>query len=185
MGRTTKFFGDVLVTNQVIYYWRKKLYTDEVLEMVNLDLPTQTFETEAFYFTVPASIAKQLTDAGADLAGSIHAVEHAAIGMMPLLCTCDRWDLGGVSHCEHPDTLAPTIFIYDGYPGGVGIAEATYERLEELLRATHATIAACPCADGCPSCVQSPKCGNNNEPLDKHGAQYLLELLLDIPPNVC
>jgi DEAD/DEAH box helicase domain-containing protein len=181
MGRTVKFYADVVVTNQVTYYQRKKLYTDEVLEVVDLDLPEQTFETEAFFFVVPDEIRKRLVAAGADLAGSIHAVEHAAIGMMPLLCTCDRWDVGGVSHCDHPDTQQPTIFIYDGYPGGVGIAEATYEMLEELLRATHATIADCPCADGCPSCVQSPKCGSNNEPLDKQGARYLLELLLARP----
>jgi DEAD/DEAH box helicase domain-containing protein len=103
---------------------------------------------------------------------------------MPLLSTCDRWDIGGVSHPLHPDTALPTIFIYDGYPGGVGIAEATYETLTEMLRATHAIIAECPCAEGCPSCVQSPKCGNNNEPLDKQGARYLLELLLDLPPTV-
>jgi DEAD/DEAH box helicase domain-containing protein len=178
MGRTVKFYADVMVTSQVTDYRRKKLYTDEVLDLVTLNLPEQTFETEAFFWVVPDEIRKQLIDAGADLAGSIHAVEHAAIGMMPLLCTCDRWDVGGVSHSDHPDTHKPTIFIYDGYPGGVGIAEATYENLESLLRATHATIADCPCADGCPSCVQSPKCGNNNEPLDKHGARYLLELLL-------
>jgi DEAD/DEAH box helicase domain-containing protein len=178
MGSTVKFYADVVVTSQVTDYRRKKLYTDEVLDLLDLDLPPQTFETEAFFWVVPEDVSKKLIDAGADLAGSIHAVEHAAIGMMPLLCTCDRWDVGGVSHNDHPDTHRPTIFIYDGYPGGVGIAEATYERLEALLCATHATIAACPCADGCPSCIQSPKCGNNNEPLDKQGARYLLELLL-------
>ena len=104
--------------------------------------------------------------------------------MMPLLSTCDRWDVGGVSHPEHPDTGLPTIFIYDGYPGGVGIAEATYAGLRELLGATHALIADCACADGCPSCVQSPKCGNNNEPLDKNGAQRLLEALLGLETRV-
>jgi DEAD/DEAH box helicase domain-containing protein len=181
LANTTAHFGDVVVTDQVMHYQRKRLYSDDVLEVLDLDLPEQTFETEAFWFTVPNSIRNTLLDAGADLGGSIHAIEHAAIGMMPLLSTCDRYDVGGVSHPVHPDTALPTVFVYDGYPGGVGIAEATYENLTELLKATHAIIAECPCAEGCPSCVQSPKCGNNNEPLDKQGARYLLELLLDLP----
>jgi DEAD/DEAH box helicase domain-containing protein len=178
---TRAHFGEVVVTNRVVGYRRKRLFSDEVLEVEDLDLPEQTFETEAFWFTVPNTLLKTLVTAGADLGGSIHAIEHAAIGMMPLLSTCDRWDVGGVSHPAHPDTGLPTIFIYDGYPGGVGIAEATYATLQELLQATHAIIADCPCAEGCPSCVQSPKCGNNNEPLDKQGARYLLELLLGLP----
>ncbi len=184
LAETSAHFGEVVVTNQVKRYQRKRLYSDDVLEIFDLELPEQTFETEAFWFTVPNPIRNLLLVAGADLGGSIHAIEHAAIGMMPLLSTCDRWDIGGVSHPLHPDTALPTIFIYDGYPGGVGIAEATYETLDELLRATHAIIAECPCAEGCPSCVQSPKCGNNNEPLDKQGARYLLELLLGLVPTV-
>ncbi|HLK58229.1 MAG TPA: Zn-binding domain-containing protein, partial [Chthonomonadaceae bacterium] len=180
LGKTTAAFGEVVVTNRVMGYRRKKLFSDDVLAIEDLDLPEQTFETEAFWFTVPQSIAATLIREGGDLAGSIHAIEHAAIGMMPLLATCDRWDLGGVSTADHPDTNLPTIFIYDGYPGGVGIAEAAYTTLRELLSATHALIAECPCAEGCPSCVQSPKCGNNNNPLDKQGARYLLELLLDL-----
>jgi DEAD/DEAH box helicase domain-containing protein len=178
LGSTTAYFGDVVVTNQVVGFRRKRLFSDEVLELLDLDLPEQTFETEAFWFTVPAGISKQIVGENLELAGSIHAVEHAAIGMMPLLSTCDRWDVGGVSHPEHPDTALPTIFIYDGYPGGVGIAEATYASLDVLLKATHDIIMECPCADGCPSCVQSPKCGNNNEPLDKRGAGQLLRLIL-------
>ncbi|HZO89192.1 MAG TPA: DEAD/DEAH box helicase [Chthonomonadaceae bacterium] len=180
LGATKAYFGEVVVTNRVVGYRRKRLFSDEVLEIVDLDLPEQTFETEAFWFTVPNEKMLTLVTEGGELGGSIHAIEHAAIGMMPLLSTCDRWDVGGVSHPEHPDTGLATVFVYDGYPGGVGIAEATYETLDELLRATHEIIAECPCADGCPSCVQSPKCGNNNEPLDKHGARYLLELLLDL-----
>lgn len=180
MGKTTAYFGEVVVTNRVVGYRRKKLYSDEVLEVIDLELPEETFETEAFWFTVPGAEMMTLVTEGGELGGSIHAVEHAAIGMMPLLCTCDRWDVGGVSHPEHPDTVLPTIFIYDGYPGGVGIAEATYAQMDELLRATHAIIAECPCSEGCPSCVQSPKCGNNNEPLDKNGARRLLELLLNM-----
>lgn len=183
LGTTKAFFGEVVVTNQVVGYRRKKLFSDDVLELEDLDLPEQTFETEAFWFTVPPTVAETLVTEEHDLAGSIHAVEHAAIGMMPLLCTCDRYDVGGVSHPQHPDTELPTVFIYDGYPGGVGIAEATYARLRELLAATCAIISDCPCAEGCPSCVQSPKCGNNNEPLDKDGARRLLELLLQLETN--
>jgi DEAD/DEAH box helicase domain-containing protein len=100
--------------------------------------------------------------------------------MMPLFSTCDRWDIGGVSSPAHFDTGMATIFIYDGYPGGVGIAEATYERLAALLTTTQEMIAACPCTDGCPSCVQSPKCGNNNDPLDKRGAAFLLQKILEL-----
>lgn len=184
LGCTKAYFGDVVVTNKVVGFRRKKLFSDEVLEVEDLDLPEQTFETEAFWFTVPQPQMLTLIGEGAELPGSIHAVEHAAIGMMPLLSTCDRWDVGGVSHPEHPDTALPTVFIYDGYPGGVGIAEATYGTLRELLSATHAIIADCPCTEGCPSCVQSPKCGNNNQPLDKKGAQRLLELLLKIETRV-
>lgn len=183
MGQTVACFGEVVVTNRVVGFRRKKLFSDEVLEIVDLDLPEQTFETEAFWFTVPPAISSNIVSEGRELGGSIHAVEHAAIGMMPLLSTCDRWDVGGVSHPEHPDTALPTIFIYDGYPGGVGIAEATYATLDELLKATRAIISECPCTDGCPSCVQSPKCGNNNESLDKSGANYLLEMLLKQDPE--
>ncbi len=184
LGHTRAFFGEVVVTNRVVGFRRKKLYSDEVLEIEDLELPEQTFETEAFWFTVPSDMMQILVREGVQLGGSIHAVEHAAIGMMPLLSTCDRWDVGGVSHPDHPDTGLPTIFIYDGYPGGVGIAEATYASLRELLGATHALITDCVCADGCPSCVQSPKCGNNNEPLDKNGAQRLLEALLGLETRV-
>jgi len=181
LGKMEAYFGEVVVTNRVMGYRRKKLYSEEVLENEDLELPEQTFETEAFWFTVPSELMLALVQEGTELGGSIHAIEHAAIGMMPLLSTCDRWDVGGVSHPEHPDTALPTIFIYDGYPGGVGIAEATYHGLQELLNATYALITDCPCAEGCPSCIQSPKCGNNNEPLDKRGAQRLLEKLLGLP----
>lgn len=178
LGNTMAYFGEVLVASRVIAYRKKRLFTDEVLEIRDLDLPVQTFETEAFWFTVPHDITHALVQQDLDLAGSIHAVEHATIGMMPLLATCDRWDLGGVSSPDHPDTRLPTVFIYDAYPGGVGIAENTFDNLEELLRVTRDVIAECPCAEGCPSCVQSPKCGTSNAPLDKQGARRLLELLL-------
>ncbi|MCX6381491.1 MAG: DEAD/DEAH box helicase [Armatimonadetes bacterium] len=178
MGETQAHFGEVVVTNQVVGYRKKRLFSDEVLEVTDLDLPEQTFETEAFWFTIPDKLMLEFVFKGGDLGGSIHAIEHAIIGMMPLMATCDRWDLGGVSHTNHPDTASPTIFVYDAYSGGVGIAEATYPTLQLLLRATQQMIAECPCAEGCPSCVQSPKCGNNNQPLDKHGANELLDILL-------
>jgi DEAD/DEAH box helicase domain-containing protein len=178
LGSAAAYFGEVVVTNRVVGFRRKRLFSDQVLDVIDLDLPEQTFETEAFWITLTEPVAKSIVAAGRDLPGSIHAVEHAAIGMMPLLSTCDRWDVGGVSHAEHPDTGLPTIFVYDGYPGGVGIAEATFASLDVLLQATRDIIADCPCGEGCPSCVQSPKCGNNNEPLDKQGARHLLERVL-------
>ena len=112
------------------------------------------------------------------LPGAIHAAEHAAIGLMPLIATCDRWDLGGVSTPLHPDTGLTTIFIHDAYPGGAGISERGYRHVERLLTATLETIRQCPCSHGCPSCVQSPKCGNGNEPLDKQAAASLLAAIL-------
>ena len=112
--------------------------------------------------------------ADVDLPGALHAVEHAAIGILPLFTICDRWDVGGLSTAYQPDTGRPTIFVYDGYPGGAGIAELGYSARRRLLDATLAVIERCSCRRGCPSCIQSPKCGNGNEPLDKAGAIALL-----------
>ena len=112
------------------------------------------------------------------LLGALHAVEHAQIAVLPLIAMCDRWDIGGLSTNLHPQTGGPTIFIYDGHPGGTGITERGYERIEELWEATLRTVEECPCEDGCPSCIQSPKCGNNNQPLDKAGARRLLSELM-------
>ena len=118
---------------------------------------------------------------GGDLAGGIHAVEHAAIGLLPLFAMCDRWDIGGVSYPRHPQTDGPTIFIYDGHPGGVGITEKGFALLDDLMAATLDAIESCPCESGCPSCIQSPKCGNLNTPLDKAAAVLLLRALLHRP----
>ena len=123
---------------------------------------------------MPAHLASR----GMDFLGGIHAVEHAAIGILPLFAMCDRWDIGGLSTPRHPDTDAAQIFIYDGFPGGVGIAEKGFDLLAELWRATLDVITACPCSGGCPSCVQSPKCGNLNQPLDKAAGRVILSTLL-------
>ncbi|MDO8585458.1 MAG: DEAD/DEAH box helicase [Armatimonadota bacterium] len=175
----TRFYGDVSVTNRVVGYRRKQLFSDELLDTRDLDLPPTTMQTEAVWFPVPRRMADILIGRNFDLSGTIHAIEHAAIGILPLFAMCDRMDIGGVSNPMHVATNGlPTIFIYDGYSGGVGIARNGYDHLEELLEATLKTIEDCPCDDGCPSCVQSPKCGNNNEPLDKNGAAFLLRMML-------
>lgn len=179
LGATSARFGDVVVSNQVTHYWRKQLFTDRMIERIPLDLPEVELATEAAWIAIPQELIDRLVGRGFDLTGTIHAVEHASIGMLPLFALCDRSDIGGVSHPEHPDTdgLA-AIFIYDGHEGGVGLARTAYDGLEELLEATLQAIEGCTCEDGCPSCIQSPKCGNNNEPLDKAGAVFLLRELL-------
>lgn len=178
VGRTPTFFGDVRVTTQVVGFQRRMHVSGEVLETVPLDLPPQTLATRALWWAVPEDVVRRAEVTAAGLPGAAHAAEHAAIGLLPLVATCDRWDVGGVSTAHHPDTGSCAIFIYDGYPGGAGIAERGFASGERLLRATLETIRACPCREGCPGCVQSPKCGNGNEPLDKSGAARLIEELL-------
>ena len=127
---------------------------------------------------MPKRLLIQARIGAALLPGTAHAAEHAAIGLLPLVATCDRWDIGGLSTPLHPDTGASTIFIYDGYPGGAGITERGFRSGPRLLEATFEAVRRCPCARGCPSCIQSPKCGNGNEPLDKQGAVALLSAML-------
>ena len=172
-------FGDVQVANQVTCFWRKQLFTDQNIDKVPLDLPETQLNTEAVWVAIPQRITDVLIGRGLDLHGAIHAIEHCSIGILPLFALCDRNDIGGVSHPAHPDTdgLA-VVFIYDGRAGGVGIARTAYDRIEDLLAATLKTMEDCACDEGCPSCVQSPKCGSNNEPLDKPAAIYLLRQLL-------
>jgi len=180
-GPTQVHFGEVEVTSQVIGYVRKQLFTEEVLGEEPLDLPAQVLRTTALWFEIPKELEERVMRGEFDLAGGIHAVEHAAIGLLPLFAMCDRWDIGGVSYPLHPQTELPTIFIYDGYPGGVGFAQKGYELLDSLMEATLRTIEECACEDGCPSCIQSPKCGNMNRPLDKATAIFLLKSLIGRP----
>jgi DEAD/DEAH box helicase domain-containing protein len=148
-----------------------------------LDLPPRTLRTRAVWWTIPEEVAAAAGVDPGDLPGAAHAAEHASIGLLPLFATCDRWDIGGVSTALHPDTALPTVFVYDGHQGGAGFAERGFERAAEWLAATRDAIEACGCESGCPSCVQSPKCGNGNDPLDKPGAVRLLNRLLSDRPG--
>jgi DEAD/DEAH box helicase domain-containing protein len=151
--------------------------TNEVIEVRDLDLPPRSLVTRACWYTVPLPTLLAGGVEPAQVLGTVHAAEHALIGMLPLFTICDRWDVGGVSMAIHPHTGEPTIFVYDGYPGGAGIAELAFEAYERHVLETLALVESCPCDDGCPSCVQSPKCGNWNEYLDKRGAVALLKLM--------
>ncbi len=177
-GSVKLYLGEVEVTNNVVGFKKKAQYTEEVIGEEPLDLPPIRFPTVALWFDLPSEAVARLDKAQLDFAGGLHAAEHASIAMLPLFTLCDRNDIGGVSTPLHPDTGKAQIFIYDAYPGGIGIAEKGFELVEELWRATLDAINDCPCDDGCPSCIQSPKCGNNNKPLDKKAAQILLEGLL-------
>nr|WP_241895837.1 DEAD/DEAH box helicase [Jatrophihabitans sp. GAS493] len=177
-GAVGTFFGTVDVTNQVVSFQRRRLDSSELIDETPLDLPPRQLRTRAVWYTIEANALRTLGES-LDLAGAAHAAEHAAIGLLPLFATCDRWDIGGVSTALHPDTGEATIFVYDGHAGGAGFAERGYALLPDWLAATHAAVSACECRDGCPSCVQSPKCGNGNEPLDKAGAISLLGVVLE------
>jgi DEAD/DEAH box helicase domain-containing protein len=177
VGPVNVTVGDVEVTIDVVGFKKYRQFSEEVIGEEPLDLPTIKFNTVALWFGVPPRAIARIADKGMDFAGGLHASEHAAIGILPLFALCDRNDIGGVSTPLHADTGDAAIFIYDAYPGGIGIAEKGYEMIEELWQATMHVIAECPCEDGCPSCVQSPKCGNNNKPLDKQAARIILEEL--------
>ena len=178
-GQVTVYLGEAEVTTTVVGFKKKAQFTEEVIGEDPLDLPPQHFPTVAIWFDLPSEAIVRLTEEQLDFAGGLHAVEHAAIGILPLFALCDRNDIGGVSTPLHPDTGRAQVFIYDAYPGGVGIAEKGFDLIRELWQTTLRVIKECPCQEGCPSCIQSPKCGNNNKPLDKRAAQLLLEGLIE------
>lgn len=172
------FFGKVRVEEQVLGYFKKKF--DKILDYRELDLPPVNYITEGIWFSLPPFLQKETSQRALDFSGGLHALEHSLIAMVPFFALCDRWDLGGVSYPQHPALKGPAIFLYDGAPGGVGIAEKVQEILPSLLQTTLEMVRDCHCEDGCPSCVLSPKCGNNNQPISKAGAIYLLERLLKL-----
>jgi DEAD/DEAH box helicase domain-containing protein len=177
VGMGEAHLGAVSVLHHLVAYQRRRTSTNEVFEVVPLDYPPRELTTRACWYTMPPDV---LVGAGVEPArtiGAVHAAEHALIGLLPLFAICDRWDVGGVSMAVHPHTGQPTIFVYDGYPGGAGIAELAFAELQRHIAAAHELVSGCPCDDGCPSCVQSPKCGNWNEYLDKDAAITLLETL--------
>ncbi|HEX8083977.1 MAG TPA: DEAD/DEAH box helicase [Solirubrobacteraceae bacterium] len=173
----TLSFGKVSVAETVLAYQRKRLRDHEVIDLQTLDLPTTEFSTQALWYELPDEIAK--TDFPPQLLlGALHAAEHSQIAVLPLLAMCDRWDIGGLSTAAHQQTGGPTIFIYDGHPGGVGITRQAFLRFDELVTDAASLIRDCPCESGCPSCIQSPKCGNLNEPLSKRGSLELMVRML-------
>ena len=164
------FFGTVVVTEQVLAYQRRRLANQEVMDLIPLDLPPVSFATQALWYQLET-----------DHLGTLHAAEHSQIAVLPLLAMCDRWDIGGLSTNWHPQTKTPTIFIYDGHPGGIGITRRGFAEFERLVSDAYRLVSECPCESGCPSCVQSPKCGNLNEPLDKDGCAQLMRSMLTTP----
>ena len=172
----TLSFGEIVYAETVLGYQRKRLQDHEVIDFQMLDLPTVEFSTRALWYELDELIATQPFPSE-QLLGALHALEHGQIAVLPLIAMCDRWDIGGLSTNAHPQTGVPTIFIYDGHPGGVGITRRGYDEFERLVGDANRLIGECPCKSGCPSCVQSPKCGNLNEPLSKHGALELLRRL--------
>jgi DEAD/DEAH box helicase domain-containing protein len=170
-------FGSVVVTEQVVGYQRKSIQTQETIDLSALDLPETEFETEAVWY-LPELWMLEGLEREPRLLGTLHAAEHAMIALLPLWAMCDRWDIGGLSTNLHFQTGRPTIFVYDGHAGGVGITERGFECFEGWVEDTARMLDGCPCERGCPSCVQSPKCGNLNEPLDKAGALELLGRML-------
>ena len=177
-GGVSVALGEVEVTSQVVSYLRR-LPSGQVLDTVPLELPASTLRTRAVWFTISEAVLAAAGLQPPAWPGALHAAEHAAIGLLPLVATCDRWDIGGVSTARHPDTGEPTVFVHDGHPGGAGFADRAHAALGPWLSATRDAIASCECPAGCPSCVQSPKCGNANEPLDKTGAIIVLDAVLD------
>jgi len=181
-GDVDLMFGEAEVTSQVVGFLRRRIPQGTVIGESPLDLPKRTLSTRAVWFTIPQALLELANIDEADVGGAAHAAEHAAIGLLPLVAGCDRWDIGGLSTPLHPDTGMATVIVHDGYPGGAGFAERGFEVAQSWLHATRDAIASCECKAGCPSCVQSPKCGNGNEPLDKAAAIRLLDIVLACSP---
>jgi DEAD/DEAH box helicase domain-containing protein len=177
-GEASVHFGDVRVRRQVTSFVRRRLDTGLTVSEEPLDLPPRSLLTRAVWWTISPQQRSALASQGVDLAGAAHAAEHASIALLPLVASCDRWDIGGVSFDLNPGTGRLTVFVYDGHHGGAGFAERGFRAAREWLRATAQAIESCGCEAGCPSCIQSPKCGNGNEPLSKDGAVRLLAALL-------
>jgi len=168
------------VTSRTVAYEIRAL-DGTLIAVRDLDLPERILRTQAVWWTLEdQTIAESNIE---DLPGAVHAAEHAAIGLLPLFASCDRWDIGGVSTIRHPDTGLATIFIYDGLVGGAGFSFRGAEIADEWLGATASAVRSCVCTDGCPSCVQSPKCGNGNDPLSKDGAREILQILANMRPG--
>jgi DEAD/DEAH box helicase domain-containing protein len=180
-GEAEVRFGDVQVTRQVVCFTKRRADTGAPLGDTPLDLPPRHLLTRAVWWTVSAAERGRLAAAGVDLGGAAHAAEHASIGLLPLFATCDRWDIGGVSADLHPATGKLSVFVYDGCDGGAGFAERGFQAVRDWLSATRQAISGCDCEAGCPSCIQSPKCGNGNHPLSKSGAVALLDAVLAGP----
>jgi len=178
-GGANLSFGTVEVSSQIVAFLKRRLGSGEVLGEEPLDLPMRQLQTKGVWWTLSTAQIRSSGVDQVDVPGAAHAAEHASIGLLPLFATCDRWDIGGVSTALHEDTGTLTVFVYDGHPGGAGFAEQGFSKAREWLTATREAIASCRCDEGCPSCVQSPKCGNANNPLDKHGAVRLLDVLLE------
>jgi DEAD/DEAH box helicase domain-containing protein len=174
--------GRLRVTEQILGYEKRRLFTQELLDQQALELPPQTFETVGFWLEIETAIAQAVRNANLHFMGGIHALEHAAISMFPLFALCDRNDIGGIAYPQHPQLEKSAVFIYDGYPGGIGLAARGYAIISQLLEKTRELIACCPCDEGCPACIHSPKCGAGNKPLDKAAALQVLKYLLGEMP---
>jgi DEAD/DEAH box helicase domain-containing protein len=170
--------GRVRVTEQVVGYEKRNLYSGELLDSLSLELPSQSFETIGFWLEIEDILQEMVRQRALHFMGGIHALEHALISMFPLFALCDRNDIGGIAVPRHLQLQKSAVFIYDGYPGGVGLAARGFDMIEELLKTTVELISACPCDLGCPSCIHSPKCGGGNKPLDKAAALFLAKGLL-------
>ncbi|MEJ2717900.1 MAG: DUF1998 domain-containing protein [Deltaproteobacteria bacterium] len=170
--------GRLKVTERIIAYEKRRTSGQELIGVVDLELPPVHFETVGFWIEIPDRIKEAIQEGGLHFMGGIHALEHAAIAMFPLFALCDRDDIGGISTPQHEQVCRAAVFIYDGHPGGVGLSRHIFGRVEELLEKTRSLVEGCPCEEGCPSCIHSPKCGSGNKPLDKQACLHILERLL-------